>query len=163
MNILVFIILGSQKFQFNRLLEYIDKLIEEGIIDNSVVCQSGYSDYTPKYFSKQPFLDKESFLENISDSQLVITHGGTGAIINSLSKNKKIIAIPRESQHGEHVDNHQYEITEVFKKSGYILTATSYEELTSRLKESVTFCPKKFTSNNDRFLDSLERIINDVL
>ena len=47
---MIFITLGSQKFQFNRLLEEVDKLIEQGIITEEVFAQIGYSDYKPKNY-----------------------------------------------------------------------------------------------------------------
>ena len=42
---MIFITLGSQKFQFNRLLRAVDELIEKGVIDDTVFAQIGYSDY----------------------------------------------------------------------------------------------------------------------
>ena len=45
----IFITLGSQKFQFNRLLEAVDELCEKGTVDaEDVFAQIGYSDYFPK-------------------------------------------------------------------------------------------------------------------
>ena len=46
----IFITLGSQKFQFNRMLIEIDKLIENGKITDEVFAQTGASDYKPKNF-----------------------------------------------------------------------------------------------------------------
>lgn len=48
----IFITLGSQKFQFNRLLIAVDKLCEKNIIcGDDVFAQTGYSDYVPRNFS----------------------------------------------------------------------------------------------------------------
>ena len=41
---MIFITLGSQKFQFNRLLKTVDELVERGIIKEEVFAQIGYSD-----------------------------------------------------------------------------------------------------------------------
>lgn len=52
----IFITLGSQKFQFNRLLKAIDELCEKGTVDaEDVFAQIGYSDYLPKNFSYKKF------------------------------------------------------------------------------------------------------------
>ena len=48
---MIFVTLGSQKFQFNRLLIEIDRLIEEGKITEKVFAQTGYSDYKPKNYN----------------------------------------------------------------------------------------------------------------
>lgn len=54
----IFITLGSQKFQFNRLLKAVDELCEKGTVDaEDVFAQIGYSDYLPKNFSYKKFLD----------------------------------------------------------------------------------------------------------
>ena len=42
---MIFITLGSQKFQFNRLLKAVDDLIEHKKIQDEVFAQTGYSDY----------------------------------------------------------------------------------------------------------------------
>ncbi len=47
---MIFITLGSQKFQFNRLLKKIDNLIEIGVIQEEVFAQIGYSNYKPKNY-----------------------------------------------------------------------------------------------------------------
>lgn len=52
----IFITLGSQKFQFNRLLKAVDELCEKGTVDaEDVFAQIGYSDYLPKNFSYKSF------------------------------------------------------------------------------------------------------------
>ena len=40
---MIFITLGSQKFQFNRLLKTVDELVERGIIKEEVFAQIGFS------------------------------------------------------------------------------------------------------------------------
>lgn len=59
---MVFITLGSQKFQFNRLLKKADELILTGIIKDQVFVQTGYSDYIPQNYQYKPFLNREEFL-----------------------------------------------------------------------------------------------------
>lgn len=48
---MIFITLGSQKFQFNRLLQAVDQLIEKSVIEDEVFAQIGYSDYQPKHYA----------------------------------------------------------------------------------------------------------------
>ena len=47
---MIFVTVGSQKFQFNRLLKKIDELIDAGIIKDKVFAQTGASDYIPKNY-----------------------------------------------------------------------------------------------------------------
>ena len=62
---MIFITLGSQKFQFNRLLRAADELIASGALQEEVFAQTGYSDYQPQHYAFQPFLNREEYAERI--------------------------------------------------------------------------------------------------
>ena len=113
---MIFITLGSQKFQFNRLLKKIDEIE----INDEIVAQIGYSDYKPKHYKYAEFLDRDQYSELMGKADIVITHGGTGAIVGALKKGKKVIAVPRLAKYGEHVDDHQLQIIEQFKEMDLI-------------------------------------------
>ena len=68
----IFITLGSQKFQFNRLLKAVDELCEKGTVDaEDVFAQIGYSDYLPKNFSYKKFLDRDEFSDEMEKANIV--------------------------------------------------------------------------------------------
>ena len=50
---MIFVTLGTQNFSFNRLLEMVDRLVAEGVIQEPVMIQTGYSTYEPKRCSFQ--------------------------------------------------------------------------------------------------------------
>ena len=66
---MIFVTLGSQKFQFNRLLAAIDQLVENGVITDEIFAQTGYSDYSPQHFKFSSFLDREEFSEKIRSKE----------------------------------------------------------------------------------------------
>ncbi|MBT9012995.1 beta(1,3)galactosyltransferase EpsH, partial [Lactobacillus delbrueckii subsp. bulgaricus] len=103
---MIFITLGSQKFQFDRLLKEIDKLVVAKKLNDEIFAQVGYSTYKPKHYQYKAFLDREEFAKWEGKADIVITHGGTGAIIGAVKKGKKVIAVPRLARYGEHVDDH---------------------------------------------------------
>ena len=70
---MIFVTTGSQKFQFNRLLQKIDLLIEEGMIREEVFAQIGVSDYQPKHYEYCRFLDREGFTGKLRECRMVIT------------------------------------------------------------------------------------------
>ena len=88
---MIFVTLGSQKFQFDRLLRKIDELIDQGIITEEVFAQIGSSGYIPQNFKYTRFMDREEFAEFIQNASLVITHGGTGVIIGAVKKGKRLL------------------------------------------------------------------------
>ncbi|MDO5804162.1 MAG: PssE/Cps14G family polysaccharide biosynthesis glycosyltransferase [Clostridia bacterium] len=160
---MIFVTVGSQKFQFNRLLEEIDNLIEKGVINEPVFAQKGYCDYVPKKYEYKDFLTREEFKEIIGKSSIVVTHGGTGAIINAVKKDKKVIAVARNCKHGEHVDNHQRQIVEQFREAGIILGANDCSELEKMVKALDGFEPKPYISSTKVIIDSLENDIQEFM
>lgn len=130
---MIFVTLGSQKFQFNRLLKAIDELIITEKIAEIVIAQIGYSDYKPKNYQYKEFMTQDEYLDDISKADIVITHGGTGAIITAMKKNKKVIAVPRLAKYGEHVDDHQLQIVNQFKELNFIYACLDCKMLTEAL------------------------------
>lgn len=156
---MIFITLGSQKFQFNRLLREIDNLIEKNLIKEEVFAQIGYSDYKPKNFKFKEFLNRDEFKEVMKKCDKVITHGGTGAIINAIKEGKKIIAVPRLKEFGEHVDNHQQQIINEFEKMKFILSVNEIDKLKDVLEKINFFKPKLYKSNTKRIINSIQDFI----
>lgn len=157
----IFITLGSQKFQFNRLLKAVDELCEQGIVNaEDVFAQIGYSDYIPKDFNYKKFLDRTEFSNEMEKSDIIITHGGTGAIIGAVKKGKKVIAVPRLAKYGEHVDDHQLQLIKQFKDLNLIYPCEDMDleraiEVVGKTKY------KKYKSNTKKIIKSIEEFIED--
>ena len=71
---MIFVTVGTQKFQFNRLLYEIDRLISEGCISEKVICQSGYSTYRSKFYQEVPFMSKKKYEKYIQECRILVTH-----------------------------------------------------------------------------------------
>ena len=153
---MIFVTLGSQKFQFNRLLKEIDRLIEQGKINEEVFAQIGYSDYKPKNYKYKAFLDRDEFTYIMSKCDKVITHGGTGAIISAIKKDKKVIAIPRLSKYGEHVDDHQIQIVKQFDKMNFISACSDIKNLNDIYNEIDDKKLLTYVSNTKRIIGSID-------
>lgn len=153
---MIFVTLGSQKFQFNRILEEIDKLIEKKIINEEVFAQTGASTYIPKEYMYKDFLMQDEFKEKMKEATLVITHAGTGAIITALKNNKKVIAIPRLAKYGEHVDDHQIQLIEEFKQLNFIEPIYEVEELKEAIDKTKKNKYNKYISNTDTIIDDIK-------
>ena len=156
---MIFVTVGSQKFQFNRLLEAVDKLIEDGIIKEEVFAQIGVSDYKPKNYKYVDFATREEFNENLDKCNLLITHAGTGVIVNALKKGKKVIAIPRLEKYGEHVDDHQIQLVDQFKELNLIEPVYEIGQLKDALKRITKKEYKKYISNCATILNSINEFI----
>lgn len=159
---MIFVTVGSQKFQFDRLLEMIDVLIEQGSIVDEVFAQIGYSTYVPRNYGYERFLDRTYFDFMIDKCDVVITHGGTGVIIGAVKKGKKVIAVPRLSRYGEHVDDHQLQLLHQFDELSIILACYDVANLKECYMdlEHVTFRP--YQSNTMRLIESIDSFIHSV-
>ena len=156
---MIFVTVGSQKFQFNRLLKEIDKLIDNKIIKEEVFAQIGVSDYVPKNYKYKKFLNGEEFSNNLTNCDLVITHAGTGVIVNAVKLEKKVIAIPRLAKYKEHVDNHQIQLIDEFKELNFIEPCYEIEDLEKALKNVKKKKYNKYISNTDKIIESIEKFI----
>lgn len=160
---MIFITLGSQKFQFNRLLKAIDDLLEKGQINDEVFAQIGHSDYKPLHFQYKNFLDRDEFSEKIKEADIVITHGGTGAIINAVKAEKKVIAVPRRAKYGEHVDDHQLQVIEQFKDLNLICVCEECEELGDILSQIGKMQFASYTSNTQTIIFHIEEYLESII
>ncbi|EOU2054537.1 PssE/Cps14G family polysaccharide biosynthesis glycosyltransferase [Clostridium perfringens] len=157
---MIFVTLGSQKFQFNRLLEKLDELVDDGIINEEIFAQIGYSDYIPKNYNFDKFLDRNKFIEVMDKCDKVITHGGTGAIIGAIKKNKKVIAIPRNCEFNEHVDNHQYDIVSEFSNMNLIIGIDDLDDIGKSIKKIDSTIFKNYETNTENIILDIENFIN---
>ena len=158
---MIFVTLGSQKFQFNRMLVEIDKLIEEGKITDEVFAQIGASDYKPRKFKYKDFLTQDEFKDYMKNANLVITHAGTGAIVTALKNDKLVIAIPRLAKYGEHVDDHQIQLIDEFKELNFIEPVYEIEQLGEALELVKKNKYNKYISNTKTIINDIEKFIEN--
>jgi len=159
---MIFITLGSQKFQFNRLLKAVDEQVASGKIKDEIFAQIGASDYKPQNYEYKDFLNRDEFADELSKAVIVITHGGTGAIIGAVKKGKKVIAVPRLKKYGEHVDDHQLQLIGQFRELDLICECRDCENLWKAVEEVKGSEYKNYRSNTDTIINSIEKFIGEM-
>lgn len=159
---MIFVTLGSQKFQFNRLLKKIDELVEKGVINEKVFAQTGASDYVPKHYEYVDFMGRDEFADMMSRCDTVITHGGTGVIIDAVKKGKKVIAVPRLAKYSEHVDDHQLQLLHQFDELNIICACYDTEELEQAYTHIGEMTFKPYISNTSVIIESIESYLNTL-
>ncbi len=159
---MVLVMLGTQNNSFHRLLEEIDRLIENKVINEEVIVQKGYTKYESKNMKTIDFISRDE-LENLEkQASYIITHGGVGSIVSSLEKGKKVIAVPRLHKYSEHVNDHQKEIIKKFNENKNIIGIQSVEELEDAVKRVSEFKPNQFKGNNQKMLKIIECFIENI-
>ncbi len=156
---MILVLLGTQQNDFSRLLKAVDKAIEKGKIDEEVIVQAGSTKYKSDKMKQFSLIPKDEIEQLKKQAHLIITHGGVGSIVSSIKMGKKVIAVPRMAEYGEHVNNHQIEIVESFAKKGYIIKVTDLDKFEEALEQIKKFQPKEYISNTDKMI----KIIADYI
>lgn len=159
---MVFVTVGSQKFQFDRLVRAVDELAAAGALDGPVFAQTGWCAYEPRFIEHVPFLDRDAFRERMAAADVVVTHAGTGAIVGALKAGKKVVAVPRLRECGEHVDDHQREIVERFAGMGLIEPCMDVGGLADACRRARGRSYRPYRSNTERFVADLRGYLESV-
>lgn len=114
---MILVTLGTQKEPFVRLLDYVEK----SNIKDRIIVQAGYTNYESNKMEMYDFFTYDTMDGLVDLADIIITHGGTGSIVEPLKKNKKIIACSRLEKYREHINDHQLELVDKFYEEGYLL------------------------------------------
>jgi len=131
---MIFVTVGSEKFPFDRLIRILDNAVKAGRIKEDVFAQIGNSAYVPSSFEYCDFLAFRDIIAFINKSDMVITHAGVGSILLCLSLGKHPVIFPRLSAFGEHLDDHQLELSKNLENTGKVLVAYDEKGLLSKIE-----------------------------
>lgn len=164
---MIFVTVGTHEQQFNRLVQKIDELKRDGVIQEEVLIQTGYSTYEPKYCEWQQWVPYPKMIENVDKARIVITHGGPSSFIMPLQVGKTPIVVPRQAKFEEHVNDHQVKFCNaVADRYGSIFVVEDIEKLGEAItgyEYLVKAMPGKQESNNAKFNAELEKIVEEMM
>lgn len=159
---MIFVAVGTQKFQFNRLLHLIDNLIASKIIKEEIFAQIGNSDYEPQNYKYKNFLNKDEFENNVKQCDVLITHSGVATIITGLKYEKKIIVVPRLAKFGEHVDNHQVQIAQSFSFQNLVIACDENDNLADLIEEAKHHQFSKYVSQRELMVTTIRDYLQNI-
>jgi UDP-N-acetylglucosamine transferase subunit ALG13 len=129
---MIFLTVGTQ-LPFDRLIAPVDAWAEANG-GEAVVAQIGNGQYKPRHMKAYPFLPPDRFEHYQSQSALLISHAGMGAILGALESGKPLIVMPRLASAGEHRNDHQMATANHFRGAPGIYVARDVDELGSLLQ-----------------------------
>lgn len=159
---MIFVAVGTQKFQFDRLLKAIDKLIDDGLLDEEVYAQIGYSNHVPEHYHFDKMMDKSKYDSMIKKCDLLVTHSGVGTIVLGLKYSKPVIVVPRLKRYGEHIDDHQVQIADAFSDRNLVLKCEDTEDLITSIKEARSHRFDRYISKNDVVIREIESFLSGL-
>lgn len=164
---MIFVTVGTHEQAFNRLIQKVDELKRDGIIEDEVLMQTGFSTYEPKYCKWDKLLPYQKMVQYVNEARIVITHGGPASFIMPLQVGKTPIVVPRQKKFNEHVNDHQLEFAHsVAERMKTIIPIDDIEQLGRVITEYdqiVESIGHGINSNNSMFCKKLKKIIDELL
>lgn len=164
---MLFITVGTHEQQFNRLVRFVDRLKNDGVITEDVIMQTGYSTYEPMHCSWRKLFPYNDMLRYVAEARIVITHGGPSSFVMPLQLGKIPIVVPRKKIFDEHVNDHQVMFCKaVAEKQRNIITVDNIEELPALIKnydEIIAGMSSGLDSNNIKFCTEFEKMVGEIL
>lgn len=164
---MIFVTVGTHEQPFDRLIQKVDELKRDGVIQEDVIIQTGFSTYEPQYCQWSKLIPYQQMVKNVEDARIVITHGGPASFIMPLQIGKIPVVVPRQSHFGEHVNDHQVEfarnvahrmgnIIPVFEITDLENVIVSYDQVISGMNTGVQ-------SNNQIFNTRVKEIVSALM
>ena len=159
---MIFVTVGSQKFPFDRLLKQVDQIVENRVITEKVIVQTGHSRYAPRFCHCRAFYGREEFSDLLERCDVLITHGGAGTMVEAAERGKKTVAVPRLARYGEHVDDHQLELTRQLHAMNLVYACLEMERLAEALRWVRNHRFNRFCSNTEAFSSALNNFFRTL-
>lgn len=161
---MVFVTFGTQKHSFERLIK---KIVSSKELENEdIIIQSGYTKIDEKYKRDNieyfNFLNEEKYNEYIKKSEYVITHAGVGSILSAVKLNKKVLVVSRLKKYNEHMDDHQTQIAQEFKKKKFVLILEEDDDIDKKIIKLKNFNMKEFKEKNN-YIEIIEKTIDTMI
>lgn len=156
---MIFVTVGTHDQSFDRLLTGMDELATE--YDEEVVAQVGHSEYEPKKMEWFDFVSESEINGYYDQASVVVGHAGAGTILTVLSYENPLVLMPRRKEHGEHLDDHQLELTEALQDKDGIFVVFETDELPSAIDEALGYPETTESSTGELvqyFSDNIEEM-----
>jgi UDP-N-acetylglucosamine transferase subunit ALG13 len=123
----IFISVGS-RFSMYRLLES----VEDMMVNNphlEAKAQTGPIAFKSRQIQTAQWADAAEFDRSVYDCDIFISHAGMGNILLAAKYQKPIIIMPRRSDLGEHINDHQLSTAMALKGRPFISVVNDSQEL----------------------------------
>lgn len=112
---------GTHTQPYTRLLEIVRRAIEDGLLPAPVRAQVGPADWSAPGAEARAYMRGEELEQAMRSAEVVVCHGGAGIMSSALAAGRKPIVVPRRAALGEHVDDHQYQLTRKLADWGLVV------------------------------------------
>jgi len=128
---------------FERLIHRVYNLLPD---DADVTWQTGSSRVEDLRITAQPMMSASELEERQRSADVIISHAGTGSVLSALQCGRIPIVVPRRSELGEHVDDHQLDLARELSRTGLAIVREVPELQYSDILAAVSQSASKVTS-----------------
>lgn len=132
---LIVVSVGTDHHPFDRLVNWVDNWAA-GRDDVDVVLQRGTSS-PPSHLDSTELIPHPDLCELFARASVVVSHGGPSTVMDARMTGRLPIVVPRDPEHGEHVDGHQLRFAEHLRKHDLARIALTETALVAALQEAL--------------------------
>jgi UDP-N-acetylglucosamine transferase subunit ALG13 len=129
---MILVTLGTIPFPFDRAIDWIAFLLENGTISEPVFVQYGVSNVAPimkhRLVTAESIVQSKDLMKIVDASRLVISHAGQGSTRSLAERGARFVLLPRLASHCEHIDDHQLLFAKSVERLG-VLSCLSLNDL----------------------------------
>lgn len=119
---------GTHGQPFGRFLALLSEL------DDEVVLQYGHNPAPEGFLRASEFMSFDEMVAAMHAAQAVVTHAGVGSILCARDAGHVPVVVPRLRRYGEHVDDHQAELTRTLEERGHVVAVWDREGLADAVR-----------------------------
>ena len=128
---MIFVTVGTHHQPFQRLLDGL-----AGLDLDQLVIQHGPGAPPPGAGRTVAYMPFDEMLDCLREAEKVITHAGVGSILCATREGHRPLVVPRRRDLGEHVDDHQVELTRALEGRGRVVGVWDVDALAGQLAEA---------------------------
>jgi UDP-N-acetylglucosamine--N-acetylmuramyl-(pentapeptide) pyrophosphoryl-undecaprenol N-acetylglucosamine transferase len=113
----IFATVGTHGQPFTRFLDALAGL------DDDVVVQYGHNPRPAGVHEAVAFMPFDELNARMREADVVVTHAGVGSVLCARQAGHVPVVVPRLHRYGEHVDDHQLQITTEMEAAGMVVAA----------------------------------------
>jgi UDP-N-acetylglucosamine transferase subunit ALG13 len=152
---MILVTVGTERYPFNRLMDWVDLLLHYQLIPDEIVVQYGSCTRLPGGVKVYQTLKAEQFRELVEQASFVVSHCGEGSFLLLEEIAKPYVLVPRSQKFGEHVDDHQVEMAIALSKIGAAVAWSAGDLVRCLHSPQQTLLSAQSSASADRLCEKL--------
>ncbi len=125
---MIFVTVGTA--HYNPLIEEMDRLVETGVITDTVIAQIGRGSYVPKHFKSFRFI--RSLNRAYEKAEVIVSTGGAGTTIECVTQGLKLVVVENTTL----MEGHQSQLIGAMSKRKHLTWCRDLKNLPECISKS---------------------------